>query len=86
MATETPRKIGPTGHWGEYGWRPHPAGGSEVWLLTTGVTLMDGLTLPQAEQIAGLLETAYIDGHGAGWHNAIAAMRAKIDEAFPVKP
>jgi hypothetical protein len=82
--TETARKIGPSGHWGEYGWGPHPAGGSEVWLLTTGVTLMDGLTLVQAERVADLLEHAYIRGHDTGWHNAIVAMRAKIDQVFPV--
>jgi hypothetical protein len=83
MSAETPRKIGPTGHWGEYGWRPHARGGSEVWLLTTGVTLMDGLTLLQAERLADLLEHAYLRGHNAGWGHAKERLREAIDREFP---
>jgi hypothetical protein len=83
MSTEMPRKIGPTGHWGEYAWQPHPRGESRVYHQTSGEELMAQLTLRQAEQIARLLEEAYVAGHSDGWQNAKRALHRAINREFP---
>jgi hypothetical protein len=80
---EASRRIGPSGHWGEYGWRPCAAGGSEVWHLTSGTVLMNASTSVRAEQVAYLLEHAYLDGLNAAWRHAKERLRAAIDREFP---